>query len=61
MSRARRRYKRAAAMVLAVAVPAGAGAGSPPVWGAEKTVKTDETMYVNLDCYGQASAVNVVN
>lgn len=60
MSRARRRYKRAAAMVLAVAVPAGAGAGSPPVWGAEKTVKTDETMYVNLDCYGQASAVNVV-
>lgn len=60
MSRARRRYKRAAAMVLAVAVPAGAGAGSPPVWGAEKTVKTDETMYVNLDCYGQTSAVNVV-
>ena len=60
MSRARRRYKRAAAMVLAVAVPAGAGAGSPQVWGAEKTVKTDETMYVNLDCYGQASAVNVV-
>ena len=56
-----RRYgcRRAGALLLALAMIPGGG-GSAEVWAAPKAVSADETMYVNLDWYGQPEAVNVV-
>ena len=57
-----RRYgcRRAGALLLALAMIPGGGGTSAEVWAAPKAVSTDETMYVNLDWYGQPEAVNVV-
>ena len=57
-----RRYgcRRAGALLLALAMIPGGGGTSAEVWAAPKAVSADETMYVNLDWYGQPEAVNVV-
>lgn len=48
-----------AALLTAAVIGTGAG-GSLPVYGAEASVATDETMYVNLDYYGKPAKINVV-
>ena len=57
-----RRYgcRRAGALLLALAMIPGGGGTSAEVWAAPKAVSADETMYVNLDWYGQPEAVSVV-
>ena len=57
-----RRYgcRRAGALLLALAMIPGGGGTSAEAWAASKAVSADETMYVNLDWYGQPEAVNVV-
>lgn len=57
-----RRYgcRRAGALLLALVMIPGGGGTSAEVWAAPKAVSADETMYVNLDWYGQPEAVNVV-
>ena len=57
-----RRYgrRRAGALLLALAMIPGGGGTSAEAWAAPKAVSADETMYVNLDWYGQPEAVNVV-
>lgn len=50
--------KRAAAVMMITAMMAGLGSG--PVYGGENRAEVDETMYVNLDYYGNTDRVNVV-
>ena len=52
-------YKRTMAAALA-AIMICTGGGAVPAYGAAAEVDVDETMYVNLDYYGNTSMVNVV-
>ena len=56
----KKRYKQKCAAVLAGVMLCSAPGMALPSYGAEAGVDVDETMYVNLDCYGTVSKVNVV-
>ena len=56
----KKRYKQKCAAVLAGVMLCSAPGMALPSYGAEAGVDVDETMYVNLDCYGPVSKVNVV-
>lgn len=53
-------YKRTMASLLAAVMVCTGGGASIPAYGAAAEVDVDETMYVNLDYYGNTSKVNVV-
>ena len=54
------RHRQLTAALLAAAVIGTGAGGSLPAYGAEASVATDETMYVNLDYYGRPAKINVV-
>ncbi len=56
----KKRYKQKCAAVLAGVMLCSAPGMALPSYAAEAGVDVDETMYVNLDCYGAVNKVNVV-